>query len=183
MMAAFNIYLVGNIIERTIMNGGLEMTKKIIGYYHYWISEDGDVYSDSTGTFKKLRQVKDSRGYFQVCLCKNGKMKTFRVHRLVAEYFLNDWNAHLEVDHIDMDKLNNKVSNLRMATRSQNKQNNKGLGVSFRKDANKWQAYIKINDKQKCLGLFLNKEDAIAAREAAVKQYYTYHHLNREANV
>jgi hypothetical protein len=64
----------------------------------------------------------ESRKYISVSLSLNGKLKLFSVHQLVAMAFLNhkpNGNT-LVVDHIDGDKLNNNLSNLRVITHSQN---------------------------------------------------------------
>ena len=49
-------------------------------------------------------------------LCKNGKIKYYHIHRLVAEAFIPNLENKPTVDHIDRNKLNNVVSNLRWAT-------------------------------------------------------------------
>lgn len=56
------------------------------------------------------------KGYKRVSLCNNGKIKYYYVHRLVAEAFIPNENNKPTVDHIDRDKLNNNVTNLRWAT-------------------------------------------------------------------
>lgn len=96
----------------------------------------------------------------------NTKRKFILLHRV-----LTSAPAHLQVDHIDSDGLNNRRSNLRLATVSQNhfnsrisKRNTSGFkGVSFEKRANKWLARIKIDGKVKWLGYYNNPEDAGAA--------------------
>lgn len=55
-----------------------------------------------------------------VSLIKNGKIETFRVHRLVAEAFIDNPNNKPQVNHIDGNSLNNKVNNLEWATSSEN---------------------------------------------------------------
>lgn len=66
------------------------------------------------------------------------------------------------VDHIDGNRLNNKKSNLRVATKSQNQMNVDYLGVYPNKE--KWIAKIKRNQKQVHLGVFAYKEEALFAR-------------------
>lgn len=84
------------------------------------------------------------------------------------------------VDHINRDIHDNRLCNLRVVNRRQNtlngsisKNNNSGIiGVSFRKDKNKWRAYINDNYKQINLGHYSNIEDAIKARLLAEKTMY-----------
>lgn len=61
---------------------------------------------------KLLSPGKDSNGYMVVVLSKNGKRKSCRVHRLVAETFLNNKNNYKCVNHKDENKENNVVDNL-----------------------------------------------------------------------
>lgn len=51
-------------------------------------------------------------------------------------------------------------------------QRHEGVGTSFRKSRNKWQAYIHINGKRKYLGNFLTQEEAIAARKTAEQKHF-----------
>lgn len=65
--------------------------------------------------FKKgriLKPMKDPNGYLKVNLCKDGKVKAFTVHRLVAEAFLPNPHNYPCVNHKDENKQNNNVSNL-----------------------------------------------------------------------
>jgi hypothetical protein len=84
------------------------------------------------------------------------------------------------IDHIDADKSNNKIENLRVCTHSQNgfnaqkrKNNTSGTkGVSWSKIANKWHAYIHINRVKKGLGHFDSLEEATkVAQEARIKYH------------
>ena len=78
----------------------------------------------------------------------------------------------LQVDHVDGDKSNNCVQNLRLLTNQQN-QFNRGAtkasksgikGVCWDKKSNKWRAFGRLFGKQKLLGFFVDIEDAKAAR-------------------
>ena len=89
----------------------------------YIISSDG--YILNTNTSKKVIFSQDSKGYMKARLyspnSKNpDKRKPFRLHRLIAKAFLNDYSDELQVNHIDGDKTNNHLSNLEMVTPSQN---------------------------------------------------------------
>lgn len=55
-------------------------------------------------------------GYKYVNLCKNNKIKTFRIHRLVAEMFIKNPNGLTQINHKDENKLNNRVDNLEWCT-------------------------------------------------------------------
>jgi hypothetical protein len=99
--------------------------------------------------------------------------KLYSLHRLVYKYFNPDWditdtsNNNL-IDHFDIDPTNNKIENLRLATRSQNNRNikkkenfsSKYRGVFWNKSNSKWRAEITINGKKKHLGYFINEKDA-----------------------
>ena len=86
----------------------------------------------------------------------------------------------MEVDHEDINSLNNRVDNLRLAgrrlqvqsqgIRSDNKSGVRGVGL--REDISKWEAYIKVENKRKHLGLFATLKEAAAARNAAVRKYW-----------
>jgi hypothetical protein len=110
--------------------------------------------------------------YQRIGLRLDGKYKSRFVHRLVAMAFLNVHEGEM-VDHINGDPLDNRLSNLRKCTLSQNMYNSKKAtgktspykGVTFHKGRKKWQAQI----DSRYLGLFESPEDAHKAycREAA----------------
>ncbi len=94
-------------------------------------------------------------------------------------YNFRRWPAK-DIDHINGIKFDNRLSNLRESTEIENLRNHKILsdanksgvcGVIFCKQNKKWQAYIGINNKQKHLGFFTNKVDAVKAREKAEIKY------------
>jgi hypothetical protein len=87
----------------------------------------------------------------------------------------------LVTDHINRNKLDNRLANLRIVSQSINAQNigksvnnNSGYnGVSWSKANNKWESYITYNRKRKHLGLFSNLEDAVNARKVAELKYWS----------
>lgn len=115
----------------------MEEWRDVVGYEDcYEVSNLGQVrsktrHSVSYGTRLcnrkgKLLKQNPTGHYAAVSLCKNGIIKTRTVHSLVAEAFLPKSNDLTEIDHIDRNKRNNNVSNLRWVTRGQN-QENKGI--------------------------------------------------------
>jgi parvulin-like peptidyl-prolyl isomerase len=138
----------------------------------YRISPTGDVISLKKNKISKLKNTITKNGYVSIKLSKKGQGKqTFElIHRLVYLTFIGEIPQGLEIDHIDRDKLNNNISNLRIATRSENMQNKKPNGYFF--DRKKWRACIKINKARIYLGSFDSEEEAKLAYEEAKKKYH-----------
>ena len=85
------------------------MLKNIEGFENYLISDDGKVYNNKTN--KELKQCISTSGYYYVQLVKNKKKNMKYIHRLVAQAFIK--RKKEQVDHINGNKLDNHVSNLR----------------------------------------------------------------------
>lgn len=131
------------------------------------------------GAFDYLSQWrwKYTNGYAvrNVAITKRDKMgkrkyKTIFMHRL-----LNNTPEGYDTDHVNRDKLDNRICNLRTVTRSKNKHNatkyvtNKSgvKGVYWRGDINKWEAQITSNYKSRKLGCYKSIEEASKARKRA----------------
>lgn len=99
-----------------------EKWKDIFGYDGmYQVSDLGRVRSKKYGKTRVLRPGKLSTGYLTVVFCKDGKQKSFFVHRLVAQAFIeNDNIFNTEVNHINEDKTDNRVDNLEWCNRQYN---------------------------------------------------------------
>jgi hypothetical protein len=110
----------------------------------------------------------------------NGKSKTLRMHRIILERMLNrDLDEDEFVDHIDNDKLNNRRSNIRLATKSQNNSNvikrngtSKYKGVHWNKTRKKWVAQITSNSTVYSLGRYDNEYEAHKAYCEAAKKMH-----------
>ena len=76
-----------------------------------------------TGKEKILKNIENSKGYFQVGLVKFGKQKLFTVHRLVAEAFIPNPEGKPCIDHINTIRSDNRVENLRWVTHEENNNN------------------------------------------------------------
>jgi UDPglucose 6-dehydrogenase len=113
---------------------------------------------------------------------EKGKPYQLRMHRLL----INTPDG-MDTDHVNRNRLDNRKSNLRPATRSQNvanqfskKQNNSGLkGVSWKAKNKKWVAQIRVDNVVKHIGLFESKEEAGRAyNREAVRYFGKFAYLN-----
>lgn len=103
-------------------------------------------------------------------------------HRLIMHRVINKTPAGFETDHINGNGLDNRRSNLRSVTRSQNmlnrkrnkKSSSKYKGVYWHKQHRKWIANIQINKKRIFIGLFKKELDAAKAYVSKVKELGLY---------
>jgi len=156
-----------------------EIWKDIPGYEGlYQVSDQGRVKSFKSNKETILKQLKQKSGYLRVTLCdKYSNKKYIRTHQLIAMAFLNHKpdNYNLVIDHIDRDKGNNILSNLRIVTQRVNtvnhgrKTTSKYTGVCFDKSRNKWMASIHVNKKTVNLGRFDKEIEAHLAYKKYLK--------------
>jgi len=130
--------------------------------------------------FNKEAGTNMANGYLGIKI----KGKTYYAHRLAILYVFGKLPEY-DTDHINGNKLDNRIANLRIATRSENNQNKKKnqpsnkttgiLGVYFDKNKCKYQAQIKINGNHINLGRFNTAE---LAHEAYLKKKREIHPFN-----
>ena len=145
------------------------MWKTIEDFSNYEVSTEGQVRNVKTNRI--LKNNKNPHGRYQILLCGNGKPITCRTHRLVALAFIPNIEGKPEVDHIDRNPLNNNVSNLRWAARSENLYNrdyyHKGTKESqFISARANGSFQVRIRGYSK---LFKTKEEAILHRDEFMK--------------
>ena len=169
------------------MNIGIvnEEWKSIDGFIKYQVSNIGRVRNANTGRF--LKPSVNERGYNAVTLRVDNQKSTGMIHRLVAQEFLEKGNGY-QVDHINHNKLDNCVSNLRWVSNQQNAMNrsksssnasSKYKGVCFNNQQNKWLASIKIHNISKYIGNFVNEKDAARAyNNKALELFEEYASIN-----
>ena len=164
--------------ENTMIKLNYEVFRTINGYEKYEVSNLGNIRNKLTTQL--LKPCNTGKGYLSVSLLKNKKAKTMRVHRLVAFAFLDNPLNKPFIDHIDNQRTNNNLNNLRWVTNQENQFNSKICkintsnfkGVSWHKRDKRWTAQIKFNGKKIHLGNFITKDEAKNARQFKAKQLY-----------
>ena len=175
-----------------------ELLRKLLRYDPqtgklFWKKRTLDIFSDSNQPAiskcnawnaryagKEAFTANHSHGY------KHGKIyrRFYKAHRVVWAIVHKDW-PKFDIDHINGNKIDNRIENLRDVTATQNAQNvgmrsnnTSGYnGVYWYARYSKWRAQINIDGNRKYLGYFVEFDEAIAARKAAeLGQGYTKRH-------
>lgn len=150
----------------------------IIGYEGlYAVSDDGRFFSLKTGN--EISPSLNEQGYLFAKLSKDGHSSPVYVHKAVF-YSFNHYRRltrtdDLVIDHIDGDKTNNHLDNLRRVTTRENTSRAKvgrySRGVRFFQHLNKYGAEIGINGERYYLGTFCTEQDASDAYQKALSNY------------
>jgi hypothetical protein len=111
-----------------VIRGDALNWKKIEGYENYSISDHGDVRNDATGK-AKAKTLCSQNGYYYVDLYAGNVRTKYPVHRLVAVAFIDNPDNKPTVDHIDGNRQNNAVTNLRWASYSEQNSRFESRGV------------------------------------------------------
>lgn len=112
-------------------------------------------------------------GYYHACFLSRMQL----VHRVIWVYHYGYIPKGKEIDHINQNRTDNRLSNLRLVSRTENNRNhrlhdtNTSGHVGVARKRNKWRAYITVGGKQINLGTFNTKRDAISARCAAQSSF------------
>ena len=146
--------------------------------YPYVFHPNGTFLRIWDGYTKEVKTFKNKYGYIQVSLCKNGKQKSFKVHRLLATAFIPNPENKSCVDHINGIRDDNRLENLRWVTHRENM-------LGFRKDRGKfaiitkgsiyktkygwkWKFYMTGKRKSKQMK---SKEDLLKFREKKLAEH------------
>jgi hypothetical protein len=147
-------------------------------------------YNQDTGIFTWNKRLSSRAGIGDVAGCKNIKgyiyigidKVCYKAHRL-AWLYVYGYIPKKQIDHINGNPSDNKITNLREVTVYQNalnqkkaKNNTSGIkGISVCKKTNKWHVRITVNGKRKSLGLFDDLDLAeLVINEARLKYHGEY---------
>lgn len=137
-----------------------------------WLKSKGNIKANI------LAGYKDNKKYIHIKV----NNKTYLAHRLAWLYMYGEI-PNTYIDHIDGNPENNKISNLRLASKNENQWNrkvnknstSKVKNIWFDKKRNKFAVVIQANNKQKMIGRFNTLEEAIiASNEARLKYHGDY---------
>lgn len=149
----------------------MEDYKQIPGYENYAISRRGEVKNLKT---EKILNPFIVNSYLLVSLYDNGKRTKMHIHKIMAITYLNHVpnGSKIVVDHINEDKLDNRIENLQIITQRENisRSIQKELPIGVRCVGNKYTSYIRIGNKRPKLGTFDTPEEAHQAYLAAIPQ-------------
>lgn len=137
-------------------------------------------FDPETGIFVRIKNNRvvashHCRGYIQISINR----KAYLAHRVAWLYVYGEWPKN-QIDHIDHDRTNNRIANLRDVSGHCNQQNRKIaavnnkdglLGAHLDKRTGRFNAHITINGKSRHIGAFDSKEKAHRAY-VAVKRIY-----------
>ena len=147
-----------------------------INDYPYVIHPCGTVLRIWKNKTKQVKHIKRQDGYMRIGLCKNGKLKFFFVHRLLALNFIDNPENKKCVDHINGIKDDNRLENLRWVTHSENMLGFRSNPVQLitkggiSKHGNGWQWQYCMSSKRKCKRM-KSKEDLEKYRKKKLNEY------------
>jgi hypothetical protein len=144
-------------------------------------------YDPDTGNFYWLIRASRRTHIGQIAGSLNGKGYwqveilgvNYQAHRLAWFFVTGEWPAQ-QIDHVNCISSDNRWSNLRLATSSENSRNSRKMatnksgfkGVSFHKSTQRWRAVILLNGKHKHLGSRATPEEAHALYVEAARKHF-----------
>ena len=131
------------------------------GKLYVWREKQGNQKLKNPDWLELKGYVDKSIGYRRVMI----NYKLLLYHRVVYFVHNQNWNIYdssmdNQIDHIDRDRSNNNIENLRVVTHLQNMWNQDRKGYCFDKSNGNYKVYINVDGKRKSLGYFENEDDA-----------------------
>lgn len=148
------------------------------GVFAYVKSRGRHQVGDAAG-FISSKSTHNGGGYRIIAIREGEARKEYAAHRLAWFFVFGVWPKN-QLDHINMKRDDNRIVNLREATRSQNcanknaqSNNSSGFkGVSFHKRSQRWRADLHVDGEPLFLGLHDSASSAVSAYELAAYLYF-----------
>ena len=118
--------------------------KEIYSFENYCVTKNGDVYSKKHKIY--LKQSTLDTGYKQVSLCRDNKVYSKLVHRLVLESYIPNYENKPQDNHINGIKNDNRLENLEWNTRSENQKHSIKIGIRTTQGEKNSQSKISTDD-------------------------------------
>lgn len=152
-----------------------ELWKPVVGFERYEISNKGNI---RRGT-RLLKPCKDTYGYRQINVYKDGVRYTRKVYRLVMESFNPNIENKPQIDHVNRNRSDDRLENLRWVTARENIHNSGGFtdemnGISRSEKNNTYIVRLNINVKEKYFGSRKTLEEAKALRDSVLAGEFEY---------
>ena len=143
----------------------------IKGFENYAVDDQGNIFSLPKKTRKGIRILKSivgKNGYPMLDLCKDGQIKRFLVHRLIAQTLLPNPNNKEQVNHINGNKLDNRLENLELNTRSENQKH--AIKIGLRSAKGEKNSQCKITEQEVLYIRNSEEKGSILAKKLNISQ-------------
>jgi hypothetical protein len=151
------------------------METEIEWYETKYKDKTGRFYINKKGQLQKRFKIREPKilegniggtGYLYVSVCENRKHIKKTIHSIMGEVFLENTHNYRNIDHINRNKTDNRLENLRWLSQSYNMLNtNEIKNISWNEEKQRWLCKI----KDEVIGRFYTKEEAIACKYGYLK--------------
>ena len=146
--------------------------KPVDGFEGYFAGDNGDIFSSKKGENKKLNATKAKNGYKYVTLCNSNEKKKIAVHKVIINTFKENPNPELytNINHINRDRLDNRLDNLEYCTPTYNNQH---MSILSRENKTFKELYpnSRLNSEEDVLNIYKLAHEGKTLQKDIAKMY------------